>query len=369
MIHALHTTGPVQLPSLAAHHSRRMVYAVFVFSATAVSIGTITAVAYWSGHPFVVPSLGPTAFLVFNRSDSSVARPRNIVLGHLIGALAGYVALAAFGLLHAPSVLTGGLGPPRIGAAALSIALTSAAMILLRAEHGPAGATTLIVSLGFMTTPGALSMLMVGVVFLAALGVLIDRFVGLQLPYWSGKTSERPHPTNGRGDSTSGHRLGSLRLRRAHLPTAGTKSVIGVGNGHGPAAGAVHPRRVGRAEQCPSWIIGPGQGRHLLIGSQQCTVKIEQAHAAATYSLVEVAFDPARPSTLLHAHYDFSETYFVLEGEVEAEVGVEQGRAGPGSTISVPVGVPHLITARGHGPARCLCVTDRAHYSDLEFMP
>lgn len=66
-------------------------------------------------------------------------------------------------------MVAGGLSPSRIGAAALSIALTSAVMILLGIEHGPAGATTLIVSLGFMTTPGSLAMLMAGVVCLAAL--------------------------------------------------------------------------------------------------------------------------------------------------------------------------------------------------------
>ncbi|MGH3166128.1 MAG: hypothetical protein ACRDN0_09585 [Trebonia sp.] len=39
----------------------------------------IAALAYWSRSPLVVPSLGPTAFLVFNRSQSIVARPRNTV--------------------------------------------------------------------------------------------------------------------------------------------------------------------------------------------------------------------------------------------------------------------------------------------------
>ncbi len=192
MAHTWHTPRSVAVPRLAARHGRRLVYALFVLVSSGLSIGVITAVAYWSHHPLVVPSLGPTAFLIFNRSQSTVARPRNVVLGHLIGAVGGYLALLCFGLQHAPPVTHGGLTPPRIGAAALSIALTTGAMILLRAEHGPAAATTLIISLGFMTSIGSLGLLMLGVVGLVVLGVVIDRLVGLQLPYWAGHDGSGP---------------------------------------------------------------------------------------------------------------------------------------------------------------------------------
>lgn len=194
MTEGLHPKSPIQLPVVATRHSRRLVYALFVAASSAVSIGTITAIAYRSDHLLVVPSLGPTAFLVFDRSQSPAARPRNIVLGHLTGALCGYAALAAFGLLHAPPVTHGGLTPPRIGAAALSIALTTGAMILSGTEHGPAGATTLIVSLGFMTTLPSVGLLMIGVIALAIEGVAIDRFFGLRIPYWSAP----PHPARRR---------------------------------------------------------------------------------------------------------------------------------------------------------------------------
>ena len=87
----------------------------------------------------MVPSLGPTAFLVFNRSQTPAARPRNIILGHLLGAASGYAALLAFGLAHAPPVTEGGLTPARIDAAALSIALTTGTMIVLRASTARPG--------------------------------------------------------------------------------------------------------------------------------------------------------------------------------------------------------------------------------------
>jgi hypothetical protein len=53
-----HLPVPVRLPALAAHQNKRVVYALFVSTASAVSIGVIAAVAYASGHLLVVPSLG-----------------------------------------------------------------------------------------------------------------------------------------------------------------------------------------------------------------------------------------------------------------------------------------------------------------------
>lgn len=187
------------LPDLASRHSRRLVYSVYVLMSSGVSIGVVTTVAYWSRHPLVVPSLGPTAFLVFDRWDSPAAQPRNILFGHLIGAVSGYAALAATGLLHAPSVVAAGVSQPRIWAAAMSIALTTGAMIFLGIEHGPACATTLIVSLGFITSLGSLGLLMAGVVGLAVEGVVIDRLFGLKLPYWSGRPHQRIHRRGGLG--------------------------------------------------------------------------------------------------------------------------------------------------------------------------
>src|SRR5579875_3670635 len=242
----------IQIPALAARHGRRLVYAAFVFLAAGAALGVIAAIAYASGYPFVVPSLGPTAFIVFNRSQSVPSRPRNAVLGHLTGAVAGYLALLIFGLRDAPSVLEGGLTAPRIGAAALSIALTSAVMILLRVEHGPAGATTLIVSLGFMTSITSLCVLMIGVVALVAEGVLIDRLVGLDLPYWSDRRSDSSERRDAR-------RLGPLRAFTANPPSirdGGHRAKEGQ-DGNGGDVAVVKERRVKRRQPASRYVVGP----------------------------------------------------------------------------------------------------------------
>jgi CBS-domain-containing membrane protein len=121
-----------------------------------------------SHQPLVFPSLGPTAFLLFYRPHAQASCPRNALAGHLIGALSGLSALTAFGLLGQGPALTH-LSAARIGAAAMSLGLTAGGMIWAGTPHPPAGATTLIVSLGFLHTPAAVAVLMVGV------ALLVDR--------------------------------------------------------------------------------------------------------------------------------------------------------------------------------------------------
>lgn len=105
--------------------------------------------------------------------------------GHLIGCSAGYLSLAIFGLLDAGPGLLVGVSWARVGAAALSLALTSGIMMWLRVPHPPAGATTLIVSLGLIVTIPKLVVLMLGVLLLVAQGFAINRLAGVPYPLWS----------------------------------------------------------------------------------------------------------------------------------------------------------------------------------------
>jgi len=105
-----------------------------------------------------------------------------------VALLAGYVSLAIAGLLAAPSVLEAGVTPPRIAAAALSMLITMALLILLSSPHPPAGATTLIVSLGFLTTPMQLAAMAAGVVLLTLVSWLMNRLLGVPVPVWSAET-------------------------------------------------------------------------------------------------------------------------------------------------------------------------------------
>ncbi|WP_408956921.1 HPP family protein [Natrinema sp. 74] len=182
------------LSTLEAHHDHTVVLGAFAFVNGLISMSLMGAAALATREPFIFPSLGPTAFLFFHTPLENAASPRNTVYGHLIGILAGWFPLAAFGLLGAGPALPGGISGARVGAAALSLALTAGVMVWLHVPHPPAGATTLMVSLGLLTRPVALGVLLLAVVLLTLQALLINRAAGLDYPLWK-PNSSRPDST------------------------------------------------------------------------------------------------------------------------------------------------------------------------------
>jgi CBS-domain-containing membrane protein len=182
-----------RIPALTQRHSSTFVLGLFAFVNGLIAIGVMALVAYVTGQPFVFPSLGPTAFLLFYTPLQPAASPRNTVCGHAIGAAAGYVSLILFGLTEAAPALATEVTSARIGAAALSLGLTSGAMVWAKVPHPPAGATTLIVSLGILRKPEQLVVLMVAVVLLVVQGFVINRLAGIEYPLWR-PAPARPSP-------------------------------------------------------------------------------------------------------------------------------------------------------------------------------
>lgn len=71
---------------------------------------------------------------------------------------------------------------PRVIAAALSLGLTAGLMVLCKSPHPLAGATTLIISLGILTQPRQLVLLLVAVVLLTIQAFAINRLAGIPYP-------------------------------------------------------------------------------------------------------------------------------------------------------------------------------------------
>ena len=186
-----------RLPWLLAHHSQVGVLALFSFINGCLSIGLMSVLAVLTGSPFIFPSLGPTAFLFFYMPSAPSASPRNTLIGRAVGAGAGYLSLVMTG-----PALSVGVTWPRVIAAALSLGLTAGIMVLLRAPHPPAGATTLIVSLGLLTRPWQLALLMGAVIVLTAQAFIINRLAGIPYPLW-GPARSSLEATDGNERSTS----------------------------------------------------------------------------------------------------------------------------------------------------------------------
>jgi CBS domain-containing membrane protein len=174
-----------QLTALLTRYSERPLWALFMFLNGFVTIALLAAVAMATRTPFVFPSLGPTAFLFFVTPRAPAATPRHTIYGHAIGILCGYGALWLFGLQHAPPAMTTGVSMARVGAAALSLASTGALMVLFKAAHPPAGATTLIISLGIVTKPFHLLVIEIAVAILTLQAIVINRLAGIDYPLWA----------------------------------------------------------------------------------------------------------------------------------------------------------------------------------------
>jgi CBS-domain-containing membrane protein len=98
--------------------------------------------AYLSSHYFepvdltlLIGSFGASAVLVYAAIKSPLAQPRNLVGGHVISGLAGVACFQLFG------------GTLWV-AAALSVSLAIAMMLITKTLHPPGGATALIAVIG-----------------------------------------------------------------------------------------------------------------------------------------------------------------------------------------------------------------------------
>ncbi|HUZ96845.1 MAG TPA: HPP family protein [Edaphobacter sp.] len=174
---------------LLRHLPPRIVWGGYVFINSFLTIGLLSLLAGITGSPFVFPSLGPTAYLFFFAPMGKSSSPRHAILGHAIGLVCGYGAYVAMGSHGFAVSSLGEVSWREIMAAALSLAATGAIMVLLRVSHPPAGATTLIVSLGILTKPEYLVIIEIAVILLTAQAWAINRIAGLDYPLWEKKPS------------------------------------------------------------------------------------------------------------------------------------------------------------------------------------
>jgi CBS domain-containing membrane protein len=172
------TTAPTRRPLLA--------WVVFINGFATIALLAVLAMVW--RVPLVFPSLGPTAFLLFASPEAASASPRSTLCGHAIGILCGYGALWLTGLQHAPSAMLEGVNLARVAAAARSLAFTGALMILFGVVHSPAGATTLIISLGIITRPMHVLAIEAAVTMIVIQAIVTHRLRGVTFPLWSPRT-------------------------------------------------------------------------------------------------------------------------------------------------------------------------------------
>ncbi|MFC4540696.1 HPP family protein [Halosolutus amylolyticus] len=152
---------------------------------TALLISTTAGLAWLSGLPMLFPSLGPSAFVLALFQDGDATSPRRVVGGHAIGVAAGLLAyhLLAGGVTMTATTPAGSIEGFRLAASGVvATTLTAAGMLATDTRHPPACATTLIVSLGLLSTvvEGALIILAVVVLVVTHRLLLASERLGAQ---------------------------------------------------------------------------------------------------------------------------------------------------------------------------------------------
>ena len=161
--------------------------ALYTALGSLLTIGLSGLVAWAVDEPLVFPSLGATAFLFFETPMAEVASIRNTMIGHTVGALVAFFWLEVFGLVGDPSAIVTGFTADRVACIALSLAFTGGILRLLRAAHPPAGATTVIVSIGLLTTVHEVAILLGGVALLSIAAWSLNRVMGVPAPAWTSR--------------------------------------------------------------------------------------------------------------------------------------------------------------------------------------
>ena len=186
--------GRLRFWYLASHLNPKVVSALFIFFACAVSMLILGTAAYITSWPMIFPSLGPTIFLMFYAPASPMASPRNAVLGHLSAAVIGWVMHSIYLYLVAKGLIAEsghGVSFWEIATSACSLGLTGMFMTFTGLLHPPAASSTMIASLGLMRDWHNIPILITAVSLLSLQAWIMHRFHGIKFPAWSPARSER----------------------------------------------------------------------------------------------------------------------------------------------------------------------------------
>jgi CBS-domain-containing membrane protein len=161
---------------------------LFVAGACLVAMSLIGGVSLLVEQPLIFPALGASTLVVFADPHAVVAQPRNVVLGHSIGAVLGWAALwLCFGHPQAGSLIA--LSDWRfVLSGSLALAATGFALTFLRVKHPPSAATTMIVGLGLLPKLEHLVAIVAAALLHVVLGWTLHRQQGVRYPLPSSPT-------------------------------------------------------------------------------------------------------------------------------------------------------------------------------------
>lgn len=110
-------------------------------------------------------------------------------------------------------------------------------------------------------------------------------------------------------------------------------------------------------------FVPAGTGEQVALGVISMRVLADRASTGGAFGLVEF-HGGAGPWTIPHAHQEMEETFYVLDGAFDFLFGAETLRAEAGSSLVVPRGTAHMMTA-AEGGGRLLTLFTPAGLEDM----
>ena len=145
---------------------------------------------------------------------------------------------------------------------------------------------------------------------------------------------------------------GRPRYLNIHSPAMGFDEYLRSGfrtrfDQHDPPAEGGRP-----ASEAIVWA--PGDGRQLSLGDSSATIKAGSGDALGSFALIEFDLAPGFPGPVLHRHERMTDSFYVLEGELNLRLGDDRVSAVGGSYAFVPPGNAHTFTGSEGGRVRAL---------------
>ena len=115
----------------------------------------------------------------------------------------------------------------------------------------------------------------------------------------------------------------------------------------------------------PIITVNESEGQKLKIAGGDYRIIISGKQTNGEYAVIEMSVPPgAGPNP--HSHADFTETFFVLEGEVSFKSELGSYVAKKGSFVNIPKGgIVHGFKNLSNEPAKLLCTVTPAGLDDL----
>ena len=114
-----------------------------------------------------------------------------------------------------------------------------------------------------------------------------------------------------------------------------------------------------------SIVLEPGEGKKLSVLGLQFTAKVGNSDARGAFCLNEVLVVPDAPPVPLHTHANEEESIYILDGELNIEVGNRTIKGSSGSFVLVPRGTAHTLSLAGTQSAKVLIIFSPAAVQGL----